>query len=301
MAIGGATTAVALGVVLLRRAWCSGWDAGSPALALQVEAGAIDATGAIVPRPGDALSQPALRFEDGTVIKLGNETRGRLGKIDGHGAEVAIENGSAHVSVVHKPKARWLINAGPYVITVHGTVFSASWDESQQRLDVKMERGLVSVSGPVTNGPISVRAGQSLTVKLKRSQVLLRDLDGDDVVASLDADADADLDAANADIAAPSVAPPAPAAPAVRTRVASLQAKAARQPRLKTWTAALSAGDFDFIIEGGRARHRAHAGDARDRGPGGPRRRGPLPPPRRRRPPGAARPAPPVRGLAARR
>ena len=197
-------------------------------------------------RPG----QPALRFEDGTVIKLGNETRGRLGKVDGHGAEVAIENGSAHVSVVHKPKARWLINAGPYLITVHGTVFSASWDERQQRLDVKMERGLVSVSGPVTNGPISVRAGQALTVKLKRSQVLLRDLDGDDVVASLDADADADLDAPSADLTPPSVALALTApAPAVRTRVASLQAKAARQPRLKTWTAALSAGDFETILE----------------------------------------------------
>jgi len=249
MAIGGATAAMAIAAVALAPRVLQRMDAGPPALALQVESGAIDAAGAIVPRPGDATGRPALRFEDGTVIKLGNETRGRLGKVDGHGAEVAIENGSAHVSVVHKPKARWLINAGPYVITVHGTVFSASWDESQQRLDVKMERGLVSVSGPVTNGPISVRAGQALTVKLKRSQVLLRDLDRDDVVASLDADDEADLDAAHADSAAPSVEPPAPAAPAVRTRVASLQTKGTRQARLKSWTAALSAGDFDTILE----------------------------------------------------
>jgi len=249
MAIGGATAAMAIAAVALAPRVLRRMDAGPPPLALQVEAGAIDAAGAIVPRQGDAPGQPALRFEDGTVIKLGNETRGRLGKVDGHGAEVAIENGSAHVSVVHKPKARWLINAGPYLITVHGTVFSASWDESQQRLDVKMERGLVSVSGPVTNGPISVRAGQALTVKLKRSQVLLRDLDRDDVVASLDADDAADLDAANADIAPPSVAPTVAPAPAVRARVASLQGKGTRQARLKTWTAALSAGDFDFIIE----------------------------------------------------
>lgn len=246
LAIGGATAAMAIAAFALAPRVMRRMDAGTPPLAMQVESGAIDAAGAIVPRQGDVPGQPALRFEDGTVIKLGNETRGRLGKVDGHGAEVAIENGSAHVSVVHKPKARWLISAGPYVITVHGTVFSASWDESQQRLDVKMERGLVSVSGPVTNGPISVRAGQALTVKLKRSQVLLRDLDRDDVVASLDADDAADLDTANADVAPPSVAP---AAPAVRARVASLQAKGARQARLKTWTAALSAGDFDFIIE----------------------------------------------------
>jgi FecR-like protein len=248
MAIGGATAAMAIAAFALAPRVLQRMHAGPPPLALQVESGAIDAAGAIVPRQGDATARPALRFEDGTVIKLGNETRGRLGTVDGHGAQVAIENGSAHVSVVHKPKARWLINAGPYLITVHGTVFSASWDESQQRLDVKMERGLVSVSGPVTNGPIAVRAGQALTVKLKRSQVLLRDLNGDDVVASLDADADADLDAANAGIAPPSVAPAA-TAPAVRTRVASLQGKATRQARPKTWTAALSAGDFDFIVE----------------------------------------------------
>ncbi len=250
MAIGGATAAMAIAAFALAPRVLQRMHAGPPPLALQVESGAIDATGAIVPREGDALSQPALRFEDGTVIKLGTETRGRLGKIDGHGAEVAIENGSAHVSVVHKPKARWLINAGPYLITVHGTVFSASWDAHQQRLDVKMERGLVSVSGPVTNGPISVRAGQALTVKLKRSQVLLRDLDRDDVVASLDADADADLDAPSADLTPPSVALALTApAPAVRTRVASLQAKGTRQARAKTWTAALSAGDFDTILD----------------------------------------------------
>src|SRR6185436_16640030 len=131
---------------------------------------------------------------------------GRVAAVDGHGAHVAIQNGSAHVSVVHKPKARWRIDAGPYTITVHGTVFTAAWNENLQRLDVKMERELVSVTGPVTNGPIAVRAGQALTVKLKHSQVLLRVLDRDDVVASLDTDADVDEEA-RAKTGAPTVAP----------------------------------------------------------------------------------------------
>jgi len=125
MAIGGTTAAMAIAAFALAPRVLERIHA-EPPLALQVESGAIDAAGAIVPRQGDAVGQPALRFEDGTVIKLGSETRGRLGKVDGHGAQVAIENGSAHVSVVHKPKARWLINARPYLITVHGTVFSAS-------------------------------------------------------------------------------------------------------------------------------------------------------------------------------
>src|SRR5262249_36677291 len=152
-------------------------------------------------------------------IRLGSETRGRLASVDGHGAHVAIENGSAHVSVVHKPQARWLIDAGPYQITVHGTVFSASWDEAQQRLDVKMERGLISVAGPVTNGPIAVRAGQALTVKLKRSQVLLRDLDADGVVADVDAD-DAEAAPLDEEASAPVAAAPAPVRARVATKIA---------------------------------------------------------------------------------
>jgi FecR protein len=240
LAIGGATAAMTAAAFLFAPRLLERIQAGPP-LALQVESGAIDPAGAIVAR-GD--EQAALRFGDGTIIRLGSETRGRLAAVDGHGAHVAIQNGSAHVSVVHKPRARWLIDAGPYQITVHGTVFSASWDESQQRLDVKMERGLVSVSGPVTNGPIAVRAGQALTVKLKRSQVLLRDLDRDDVVADVDADDDvgAALDD-DATAAAPTVAP----LPPVRTRVAA--ASRGARPRVKSWTAALSAGDFDAILD----------------------------------------------------
>src|SRR4029079_15595860 len=138
----------------------------------------------------------------------------------------------------------WLIDAGPYHINVHGTVFSASWDESQQRLDVKMERGLVSVSGPVTNGPISVRAGQALTVKLKRSQVLLRDLDRDDVVADVDADADEEV-AAGIEAETNAAAATAPA-PTAHVKIAS---KTARSQRAKSWPAALSAGGFDSILD----------------------------------------------------
>ena len=228
LAVGGATSAMAIAAFLLAPRVMQRMHAGPPPLALEVESGAIDPAGAIVARNDEPA---ALHFGDGTVIRLGTETRGRLAEVDGHGAHVAIDNGSAHVSVVHKPQARWLIDAGPYRITVHGTVFSASWDEVQQRLDVKMERGLVSVAGPVTNGPIAVRAGQALTVKLKRSQVLLRDLDRDEVVADVDADADTDADKT---VAAPTeeqgsaptvaVAQPSP----TRARVAAKVARAQR-------------------------------------------------------------------------
>jgi ferric-dicitrate binding protein FerR (iron transport regulator) len=235
LVLGGMTAAMGAAAFLLAPRVLHRVPEGLPPLALQVESGAIDAAGAIVARDE---GEPSLHFADGTVIDLGRETRGRLTGVDGHGAHVKIERGRAHVSVVPKPQARWIVEAGPYTITVHGTVFTASWDESEQRLDVNMEHGLVSVSGPVTNGPIAVRAGQALTVRLKRSQVLLRDLDQED---------EADLDAVT------EFGPPAEAAPptTVRTHVAATQtsrgAHAARAG--KSWAAALSAGDFDTILD----------------------------------------------------
>jgi ferric-dicitrate binding protein FerR (iron transport regulator) len=240
LAVGGATMATAIAAFLFAPRVLQRMHEGAPPLALQVESGAIDQAGDIVAR--EQGQQPELRFGDGTVIQLGRETRGRLAGVDGNGAHVAIEHGSAHVNVVHKPHARWLIDAGPYQITVHGTAFTASWDEGQQRLDVNMEHGLVSVSGPMTNGPIAVRGGQGLTVRMKRSQVLLRDLAEEDA---------ADLDAATAaeDLGAPAVTTTTPPPPA-RTRIAAVQAKSTRQARAgKSWTAALSAGDFDTILE----------------------------------------------------
>jgi len=246
LAVGGATAAMGVAALVFAPGLLDRMQGRTPPLALEVESGAIGAAGAIVAHDNE---QAALRFGDGTVIKLGSDTRGRLAGVDGRGAHVAIENGSAHVSVVHKPQARWLIEAGPYQINVHGTVFSASWDESQQRLDVKMERGLVSVSGPVTNGPIAVRAGQALTVKVKRSQVLLRDLDRDDVVADVDADADADgagaLDDGTNGPAPGAVSPPAP----VRARGAANVGRSSHGQRVKSWSAALSAGEFDAILD----------------------------------------------------
>ena len=107
-----------------------------PPLALQVASGAIDAAGAIVAR--ERRQQPALRFGDGTVIQLATgDARAPRGRSTATARTSRSSSGTAHVNVVHKPHARWLIDAGPYQITVHGTVFTASWDESQQRLDVQ--------------------------------------------------------------------------------------------------------------------------------------------------------------------
>ena len=239
LALGGLGVAAAALVLVPRIARRA--DNLLPALSYRIEGGVLGADGAIDGAAAEAT--PALRFGDGTVITLERGTKGRLAAVDRHGAHLAIADGAARVDVVPKPHARWQIDAGPFAIHVHGTVFRAAWDEATGKLDVRLERGLVSVEGPVTGGSISLHTGQRLTIALRQGRVLVRALDDRDEIRDDDAPA-AETPAPSA--AAPLAPPPAAAARAPG-RPALAPAAAAHLGR--TWTAALAEGDFAFIVE----------------------------------------------------
>jgi ferric-dicitrate binding protein FerR (iron transport regulator) len=208
------------------------------ALTFEVQGGAIAANGAIHATENGA---PALKFVDGTVIKLAPGSSGRLGEVDDRGAHVAIDDGSALVNVVPKPRARWVVDAGPFRIAVHGTVFTAAWDRARGRLDVRLEHGLVSVTGPVAVEPIPMHTGQHLTVSLQQKKVVLRPLDAVEVQEPLGE-------------GAPTTAPPSAAqstAVAPAPGMAPLPARPAHaaRPAARSWTAELAAGHFDAILE----------------------------------------------------
>ena len=112
------------------------------------------------PRP------PMLSFSDGTRIRMAPEARGRVVEVTKHGGRIALDEGSAHIQVAHRPGARWTFEAGPFLVDVHGTTFSLGWDLKQSRFDIQMEEGVVSVTGPVTGGEIVLRAGEKLSVSL---------------------------------------------------------------------------------------------------------------------------------------
>jgi hypothetical protein len=232
LALGGLATTAAIALLAPRLLHRAGEHDGPP-LALQVEGAALGSDGAI---QATADRAPALRFGDGTVIAFHLGTKGRLASLDGRGAHVTIADGTAAVSVVPRPRARWQVDAGPFAIHVHGTVFTASWNAKEDQLDVQLQRGSISVEGPLATGPISMRTGQRLTVSLRESRVLLRPLDEDDAPVTA---------------TEPAEAPPPAVAPAPPPRAPEHAAHAAREvraPRL-SWPAALAAGDFAAIVE----------------------------------------------------
>jgi hypothetical protein len=123
----------------------------------------------------DSSSSPALRFSDGTEVRVNRESKVALSSVNGRGARVAVVDGSAHVDVVHKPGSSWLIDAGPFLVMVTGTAFTVQWSPVEEQLDLKMERGSVEVSGPLSEGTLSIRSGQHLIVRVRQRETLIQE------------------------------------------------------------------------------------------------------------------------------
>jgi len=116
--------------------------------------------------PAPATSGQMLSFSDGTRIQMAPEARGRVVELWRHGGRISLEDGRAHVDVVHRAGAKWLFEAGPFLIEVRGTAFSLAWNGREARFELQMERGVVSVTGPVSGGAIVLRDDQRLAIDL---------------------------------------------------------------------------------------------------------------------------------------
>ena len=219
--------------------------AGPPPLALQVESGALDPAGAIV-RP-QRRTEPALRFEDGTVIQLGSETRGRLAR--GRRPWRARRDRQRQRPRQRRAQAAGALadRRGSVPITVHGTVFSASWDEvpaaprredgararlgrgaGDQRADRRARRSGADREAQALAG-LAARSGSRRGRRGRRCRRRRR-------------------------CGPAAAAPPKSMARAHGRRRAAGAARArvaakSRARRARTWTAALSAGDFDTILD----------------------------------------------------
>jgi hypothetical protein len=74
---------------------------------------------------------------------------------------------------VHKSNRRWLVDVGPFLVTVTGTVFTVSWNPLSEELDLRLREGGVVVRGPVSAGEIALRAGQRLVANLAKAETVI--------------------------------------------------------------------------------------------------------------------------------
>ena len=141
-----------------------------PTLAYQIDGGTI-LEGGYLRESGHAGVK--ILFNEGSKFALTPGTRGQIRSIDREGAHVAIERGTASFQITRSNGRRWLVDVGPFLVTVKGTVFTVSWDPVSERFDLRLRHGRVVVSGPVSAGEIALRAGQHLVVNLARTETMI--------------------------------------------------------------------------------------------------------------------------------
>jgi TolA-binding protein len=124
-----------------------------------------------------AASPLELKFSEGTQVRLEAAARGRVVDIDARGASLALESGRLHADVVHKQDSAWKVVAGPYTVSVRGTVFDVNWDPHSEQLSVSVSRGVVAVQEAGTATEQTVRARQTLRATATGHRVELLNLD----------------------------------------------------------------------------------------------------------------------------
>lgn len=183
-----------------------------------------------------------LAFNEGSEFVLQPGARGRLRTVDGSGARIAIEQGSASFRITPRKHANWSVDAGPFLVSVKGTVFSVHWDPTGERFELRLQHGRVVVTGPVSGGEIALRAGQRLLVNLPKAETLITEQKPGEAW-----DEPAPVAAGTPDGAAPSLPRVAADRPAARI-VPVLRPEPSKSDGDHRWAEAIAAGQWDRVL-----------------------------------------------------
>ena len=118
----------------------------APTLAYRIEGGNEVGSGYL---RESSLAGVRVLFSEGSRFDLAPGARGRIRTVGRDGAHLAVERGSASLHISPGAAWRWVLDVGPFLVTVKGTVFTASWDPSSERFELTLQRGQVVVKGPV--------------------------------------------------------------------------------------------------------------------------------------------------------
>jgi TolA-binding protein len=242
-------TAVACALVGLRIISSSRQPLRAPepsALIYQIEGGSVLEGGYLHESGHTGIK---LFFNEGSKFVLMPGTRGRLRAVDREGARLAIENGVASFQVMPSHDRRWLVEVGPFLVTVKGTVFTVSWDPSSERFELGLRRGFVVVSGPVSGGNISLRAGQRLVVNLSKAEALITQEKPDEKAEKKpdEKPEERPQEAIPGSVRAPASRAVSPSA--LRPSAAALPPTLAKIEGERRWADDLASGHWDSILE----------------------------------------------------
>jgi transmembrane sensor len=240
-----AALACALGAIVLRRA------PHDDELSFSIE-GNAGTVGSWIASP--EASPLALRFSDGTLFHLSPGSRARVSAADSNGARIVVERGSANASVVHRPRSHWLVDVGPFEVSVVGTRFDVSWDANDEVFRLQLDEGAVLVSGACLLQPRPVAQGQALRVSCKRDREEIVETRGDTAAVGDAGPAEASsgersVDEPQAALSANAGVEPTASGEGARRAATAESEHPVDVLRSRAWRALISAGRFREALE----------------------------------------------------
>lgn len=104
-----------------------------------------------------------IRFEQGTRIQVGSDGAARIVESNKESVTLELSRGTMLADVKGNQQTRWKVNAGPFTVTVLGTVFDVTWDDRDSQLGVNVAQGIVWVQGAgLSEHGVRLLAGQQL-------------------------------------------------------------------------------------------------------------------------------------------
>lgn len=148
-------------------------------LTFAVQGGTVDVARGL----GDAIQSVAasgtsINFSDGSHVALTGGAKVSVVSTNPRGARLRMDSGHARFQVMHRPRAAWAVEIGPYTIDVTGTVFDVRWSATDEALEVILRSGSVRVTSRQLAEPVALRAGQRLTALAVTGEVHIEN--GDD-------------------------------------------------------------------------------------------------------------------------
>jgi hypothetical protein len=155
---------------------------------------------------------------------------------------MAIEHGTAAFQVTQSSDRRWLVEVGPFLVTVKGTVFTVSWDPSSERFELRLRQGRVVVSGPVSGGDIVLLAGQRLVVNLPKAETLIMEEKPEEAVGESPASRALPPATSQPPVGRDKPILPTPSVAPIASTIAKIEGE-------RRWTDELASGHWDRILE----------------------------------------------------
>jgi TolA-binding protein len=134
--------------------------------------------GAWLEAPTD--SEYVVDFEQGSRLTLGRSATARVVEAGESAVAVDLSRGALEADIVGNKKTKWTVEAGPFRVTVLGTVFTVLWDAREKVLDVKVKKGVVLVQGRgLSEHGVKVTRGNHLRADSRTGFVSLNVIDSE--------------------------------------------------------------------------------------------------------------------------